>query len=225
MKEPHQRSGAKREPCAAWQNRERDRQYREQERMRHAGQTYTMPMVEPFATATATVPFTVPRMASAILLASRSPGFPKKEVSGDENAVRQRCAVAEVPEQRNQRNQGTEIVGSATRRRGACPGGDALPGSHSITAFGLPRLACPQRSSYSPAPGSCAILASSVLRSSISRTSSKCAPRRHNPGTLISRRVCPGFQRARVDPLHAADPPAFDGYLMCRCFHAVLLLP
>jgi hypothetical protein len=158
------------------------------------------------------------------LLASRSPGFPKKEVSGDENAVRQRCAVAEVPEQRNQRNQGTEIVGSATRRRGACPGGDALPGSHSITAFGLPRLACHQRSSYSPAPGSCAILASSVLRSSISRTSSKCAPRRHNPGTLISRRVCPGFQRARVDPLHAADPPAFDGYqcagasmLFCSC--------
>jgi hypothetical protein len=66
VKEPHQRSGAKREPCAAWQNRERDRQYREQERMRHAGQTYTMPMVEPSATATATVPFTVPRMASAI---------------------------------------------------------------------------------------------------------------------------------------------------------------
>ena len=65
-------------------------------------------MMMPSATAITTVPFTVPRTASAILPARRSPGIAQQAVGGFEPARGEPAAVAEHEEQRDQREEEQE---------------------------------------------------------------------------------------------------------------------
>ena len=84
------------------------------------------PMMMPSTTATTTVPLTVPRTASTILVGQPFAGIAEQAVGGGERALREPAAVAIDEEQREQRDekQHQPMQDFAAERAG--PAGDAL---------------------------------------------------------------------------------------------------
>ena len=157
-------------------------------------------MMTPSATATMTVPFTVPRTVSTILLASRSPGSPSSRSAVSSTPVAEPGAVLQNDKQGNQSNRKTRTTDAEPDRlaSGSTPPRTASPESRPAIHW-----RSSDRSDWQSTSARRALPAASGAATPARRFRSRGCARPIEPASDFPAQ--PGGSQARPDKQHQSD--------------------